>query len=130
MIGTTGSHANQFARTAWNVITETNTEENVMGKYESGEWGYPSKEEFFTRFQGTLDNGTKGIYDFLLADRFDLGGNLGDAYSWVINEDTIEWGAEFSKMLDEPDVQKELTTRQYANETFYFYPSQKNWRCV
>lgn len=127
MIGTTGSHANQFARTAWNVITETNTEENITGKYKSGLWGYPSEEEFSTRFKAVLDNGTKGIYDFLLQDRPDLGGIMTKTYSWIANPNTIEWAKNFNDFLNKPENQKKYAYTQYAKDTFYFYPSHKNW---
>lgn len=73
----------QFARTAWVVTTETNNNENVMGKYESGQWGYESAEIMEKHFDAHFNAGIKGIYDFLLADRVDLGGKLGMAYSHV-----------------------------------------------
>ena len=118
---------NQFAKTAWNLITETNNLENVMGKYESGQWSYVSKEDMHTRFNAALDLGMKGIFDFLLADRPDIGGKLGMAYSWIINKHVIEWAKEYKKVLHNPEFVNELVGRKYKNEVFYYYPPNKNW---
>ena len=121
----TASLTEQMTRTGWPIITETNTEENVQGKYDSGEWSYPSEEDMVERFQSMLDGGTKGIYDFLLQDRPDAGGILGAAYSWINNPDTITWAGHFNENLEE-NIQK------YANQStkedkFYFFPPQTNW---
>lgn len=121
----TGSLLDQMTRTGWQVITETNTEENVMGKYESGEWSYPSEEDMFERFTGMLDAGTKGIYDFLLQDRPDIGGALGKAYSWISSPDTITWAGHFNEMLEE-NIDKYAYERA-SDDKFYFYPAHTNW---
>ena len=117
----------QFARTAWSLITETNTLEDMTGKYDSGKWSYPSKEDMFARFNSALDIGIKGIYDFLLADRYDNGGKIGDAYGWITNKDTIKWGEEFQKNIDNPETLKTITKKKYNKDIFYFYPINKNW---
>lgn len=123
----TSAQNNQFARTAWNLVTETNNHENVMGKYESGQWSYVSKEDMHTRFNTALNLGMKGIFDFLLADRPDIGGKLGMAYSWIINKYVIEWAKEYKEYLHNPKTIKELVSRKYKDEVFYYYPPNRNW---
>lgn len=114
---------NQFSRTAWNLITETNNLENVMGKYNSGQWSYESKDDMFTRFNTALDLGMKGIFDFLLADRPDIGGKLGMAYSWIINKHVIGWASEYKKILQDSEFVAELAGRKYKDQVFYYYVS-------
>ena len=123
----TSSLNNQFARTAWNLVTETNNHENIMGKYESGQWSYESKEDMFLRFNMALDLGMKGIFDFLLADRPDIDGKLGMAYSWIINKHVIEWASEYKKMLGASEFISEIVSRRYKDEVYYYFPPNKNW---
>lgn len=123
----TSAQNNQFARTAWNLVTETNNHENVMGKYESGQWSYVSKEDMHLRFNKALELGMKGIFDFLLADRPDIGGKLGMAYSWIINKHVIQWAKEYKEYLHNPKTIRELVSRKYKDEVFYYYPPNKNW---
>ena len=123
----TSAQNNQFARTAWNLVTETNNHENVMGKYNSGQWSYVSKEDMFNRFNRALDLGMKGIFDFLLADRPDIEGKLGMAYSWIINKHVIDWAKEYKKILHNPEFVSELVGRKYRDDVFYYYPPNKNW---
>lgn len=123
----TTAQNNQFARTAWNLVTETNNHENVMGKYESGQWSYVSKEDMHTRFNRALDLGMKGIFDFLLADRPDIDGKLGMAYSWIINKHVIKWAKEYKEILHNPEHVNELVSRKYKDEVFYYYPPNRSW---
>jgi len=123
----TSAQNNQFARTAWNLVTETNNDENILRKYDNGQWSYASKEEMFERFNTSLDLGMKGIFDFLLADRPDIGGKLGMAYSWIINKHVIEWAKGYKKILDNPEFVNELVDRKYKDEVFYYYPPNRNW---
>lgn len=127
-IGTTGAHAVQSARTSWNVITESNTNENVTGKYnDPDQHGYPSLEAFHEKWVKCLDNGTRGIYDFLLVDRPDIGGNLGKAYSWVDNPSTIEYAKVTEEYVSDPKTVEKLTKTMYQNDTFNVYPHHYNW---
>lgn len=124
----TSAMNNQFLKTAWNIVTETNNHENVMNKYNSGQWSYESKEDMFLRFNTALDLGMKGIFDFLLADRSDNQGKLGMAYSWVINEHVIGWASEYNKaVFKNEEIVSDLISRKYKNEVFYYYPPNKNW---
>ena len=123
----TSAQNNQFVRTAWNLVTETNNHENVMGKYNSGQWSYVSKEDMHTRFNKALELGMKGIFDFLLADRPDIEGKLGMAYSWIINKHVIEWAKEFKKILYNPEFVSKLVGRKYKDEVFYYFPPNRNW---
>lgn len=117
----------QFARTAWVVTTETNNNENVMGKYESGQWGYESAEVMEKHFDAHFNAGIKGIYDFLLADRVDLGGKLGMAYSHVTNPENLAGLSQYIKKTETAEFRAKITQNTYPEETYYFYPSQKNW---
>lgn len=127
-VGTTGSHAVQSARTQWNVITESNTNENVMGKYnDPSQHGYPSLEAFAGKWEKCLDNGTRGIYDFLLMDRPDLGGALGQAYSWITNPTTIEYAKVTEEYVSDPKNVAAYTKQMYAEDTFNVYPHHYNW---
>lgn len=127
MSGMTTSHSMQSARTSWSIVTETSTLEDMNAKHESGKWGYPDKETLYTHFDGLMANGAKGAYDFLLADRVDLGGLVHEAYSQVHNEQSGKWFAEYAKQYDEPKKIKGVISKMFANDTYFFYPSQKNW---
>lgn len=122
---TTSAIADQYARTAWRIITETNTEEAVMMKYESKEWSYPSEERFNEHFDKMFDAGMKGGFNFLLADRFDIGGVLGDTYSTIENEKEWPW---WQPYLNKHEARlNKLAGEKYEGKKYYFYPSQKNW---
>ena len=121
----TSALADQFTRTAWRIITETNTEENIMLKYNSKEWSYPSEEYFNAHFDRMFTVGMKGGFNFLLADRFDIGGILGKTYSTIENEKEWPWWKPYIEK-HESRIGK-LTSVKYEGERFYFYPSQKNW---
>lgn len=126
-VGITSTQGDQFARTAWIVVTETNTEENIDIKYNSGQWSYPTKEDMFERFDKMMANGAKGIFDFLLCDRYDLGGKLGQAYSYVQNTNVLPWVSEYISHVSNTDNQTQILSQKYKNKTFYMYPQQKNW---
>lgn len=122
---TTASMNNQFTRTAWNIVTETNNHENMIQKYESNQWSYESKQDMFERYDAALNLGMKGIFDFLLADRSDLQGKIGIAYSWVQNKHVIEWAAEYKRKISNPEFKDKLIKKFY--KPFYYYPANKNW---
>lgn len=127
-IGTTGSHAVQSARTQWVVITESNTNENVMGKYnDPSQHGYPSLEAFAGKWEKCISNGARGIYDFLLVDRPDIGGALGQAYSWVDNPTTIEYAKVTQEYVSDPKNVSAFTKQMYLEDTFNIYPHHYNW---
>ena len=126
-VGLTSSQCDQFARTAWVLTTETNTEENISLKYSNNEWSYPDKETMFRHFDGMIENGAKGIFDFLLVDRLDAGGMIGKAYSYIENRQAIPWLTEYIDKIYSPEKRKEISEKKYANKTYYLYPQQKNW---
>ena len=122
---TTSAIADQYARTAWRIITETNTEEAVMMKYESGEWSYPSEERFNKHFDSMFAAGMKGGFNFLLANRFDAGGVIGKTYSTIENEKEWPW---WQPYLNKHEARlNKLASQKYEGGRYYFYPSQKNW---
>ena len=122
---TTSAICDQFARTAWRIITETNTEEDISLKYKSKEWSYPNEEHFNNHFDGMFANGMKGGFNFLLSNRFDLGGQLGDTYSTIENEKEWSW---WQPYLDKHEKRKsDMAKQTYDGTKYYFYPSQKNW---
>ena len=121
----TSALADQFTRTAWRIITETNTEENIMLKYNNRDLSYPSEEYFNAHFDRMFAFGMKGGFNFLLADRFDIGGILGKAYSTIENEKEWPW---WKPYLEKHEARiGKLAGAKYEGEKYYFYPSQKNW---
>ena len=125
--GTTVSHVRQFARTAWVITTETNTEENILEKYESGQWGYPSEKHMNEHFDGQFRNGVKGIFDFLLSDRSDEGGILQKTYSYIYNIHTLPWLSKYIEKVNSDEFKKEITQNKCGFEPFYYYPACRNW---
>ena len=127
--GITVSHSVQFARTAWMVITETNTEEDVYKKYNGGEadWGYPDKDTFFRHFKGMMDAGAKGFYNFLLTNRYDLGGVLGSAYGHINNPECTDWLVEYINTYGTEDEIQKVTSERFAKDTYFYFPPGRNW---
>lgn len=119
--------SNQFAKTAWNIVTETNVEENITQKFKdaygenptytngqpdlvnSGGLGYGTKARMHTNFDQLFDSGAKGIYDFVLGARHST--TIQQAYSYVYmndyhksTNDQFGWLAEYKAKVDEEKI--------------------------
>ena len=125
--GVTVSHAEQFARTAWYLVTETNLSEATDSYMSTGNGSYPSEEYLNKHFDGELKNGAKGIFDFLYADRYDAGGVFGKIYSQVENTRVIPWYVTYSNKIREKSNVEKLASSRFSQPTYYFYPPGGNW---
>ncbi len=122
---TSSTHADQSARTMWTVVTETNTLENMQAKFDSGEYAYPSEEYFTDHFNTLFANGSKGMYDFLLAAQQTA--YIHTTYSWLSNPQMFEWFQNYQKKyLTDADIQ-EMVSEKYKEKVFYLYPAVLNW---
>ncbi len=125
-MGLTASHTMQSARTMWSIVTETNTNENIYQKQESGIGSYASQEEMYAQFDGFFRAGAKGVFDFLLIDRPDSGGLIGEAYSHIQNPKVIPWMAEYIEKIK--NTEQEIANYRFQNPTYYMYPATcLNW---
>lgn len=136
--------ANQFAKTAWNIVTETNVEENItaMHKAAYGEnpttgdnkqpvlkdntkLGYGTKARMHTNFDQLLDSGAKGIYDFVLGARHST--TIHQAYSYVyMNDYHKDTNDQFSwlKEYKETKVDEEkIANSDPDKNVIYFTPA-------
>lgn len=119
--------SNQFAKTAWNIVTETNVQENITQKfkdaygenptYTNGQpdlvksegLGYGNKVRMHDNFDQLFDSGAKGIYDFVLGARHST--IIHKAYSYVYmndyhkgTNDQFGWLAEYKEKVDEEKI--------------------------
>ncbi len=88
----------RFAKTAWCIVTETATDEDTTAKYNSGEWGYGSKEYMYSHFNTHFNSGAKGIYDFLIVGNHD--DKIKYGYSYEQNTEQYAWLNEYRLSLD------------------------------
>ncbi len=119
------SQANASKKTVWLVVTETNTEENINLKYESGETSYPTEEYMHDHFNLLLDTGAKGIYDFLISNN--NSGIIIQAYAYETKPALYEWANNYRKILTQPSRVKELVKSKYVYDHGYMYPAADAW---
>lgn len=121
----TGYHfsaADHFARTAWLVVTETNTEENIDKKFASKQFSYPDKAYMHEHFDVLLDAGNKGIYDFLLGggDSFDSEQPLDITYTYIRNPHVFPWLNEYRDKLLAGEGPRRITETGPTRPYFYY----------
>lgn len=94
----------QFAKTGWSIVTETNTEENITKKHQeafganpsynedgsikivdASKVGYGTKARMHENFDQLFDSGAKGIYDFVLSARHSQ--PIQEVYTYVYFKD-------------------------------------------
>ena len=123
------THADQSARTMWNVVTETNTEEDTGKKRREGPeaWVYPNEEYFIEHMTAMLDYGNKGIYDFLLASGDDKNSDIYIAYSYINNPQMFDYRNSFIEKVLTPERIEQMISEKYNEQIFYSYPPLRDW---
>ncbi len=117
------SNAAQAAQTIWSLVTETNTTEDTHQKYNSGNWGYESREYMLRAFNGLAEAGAKGFFDFLFNCNQQY---IEDAYGYIRRPERYGWLKEFKDGIIGGDK-----INSYADETIYkpayIYPELPIW---
>lgn len=122
--GYTYSQIEQSAQTLWFLTTETQLDENMDRKYQSGEKGYPDKETMFNHFDRLLEAGSKGIYDFLF--NCDYFTSCQEAYGYYTAKPIqFDWLKEYKDAILAPDSLAHIET--YRPEVYYVYPAGETW---
>jgi hypothetical protein len=122
--GYTFSLAEQSAQTLWFLTTETQLDENMERKYQSGEKGYPDKETMFNHFDLLLDTGSKGIYDFLF--NCDFYTSCQEAYGYyTAKPEQFDWLKEYRDGILTSESIDHIES--YKPEPYYVYPAGESW---
>lgn len=122
--GYTFSLIEQSAQTLWFLTTETQLDENMERKYQSGEKGYPDKETMFNHFDSVLEAGSKGIYDFLF--NCDYFTSCQESYAYYTAKPIqFDWLKEYKDAILAPDSLAHIET--YLPEVYYVYPAGETW---
>ncbi|WP_138755524.1 S-layer homology domain-containing protein [Paenibacillus sinopodophylli] len=118
------SAAEQSAQTMWLITTETQLDENMEQKYNSGVKGYPDQQTMYNHFDNLIKSGSKGIYDFLLNCSYHTACTEAYAY-YTAKPIQFEWLDEYRTNLLAPDSLAELV--DYRPEVYYAYPAGEMW---
>lgn len=118
------AEAEQAKKTMWYIITETNTEENMQIKTDNEEFTYESKEYMHDFFNDHINQGAKGIYDFVVFGNFfaEL-----PVYSYHSKPETYEWSKEFREYTEKNADEIISKPRGDGVNTSYFYPGNQAW---
>lgn len=112
------------AKTTWCIVTETQQDENVTRKADSGVVGWPDKATMFAHFDTLLDAGAKGIYDFLFHTPSDP--KLMNYYSYTAKPEQFGWLLEYrTALLADRLPQVAGATSKIAR--YYVYPAGQMW---
>ena len=116
----------QFAKTAWNVVTETQNNEDINDKYESEDYGYESESYMHSHFDTLIEHGAKGIFDFLFSARHHEKTHV--AYSYISNPAQFEWLRNYSQKLDKEKIAEYVPEKSKVwfmpfNSNFYTVPN-------
>lgn len=119
------SEVEQASKTMWYIITETNTEENMVLKTENEDVTYPSKEYMFEFFDNHLEQGFKGIYDFVVY------GTMNQyllVYSYHTKPETYDWAKEYREKVekDADKIASQLRMDGRPKQS-YIYPGVQAW---
>jgi len=117
--GAVNGMCNESAKTMWNVVTETNIEENMTLKTESGIISYPDKQTMYEHFNTLISAGSKGIYDFL----FNNSNSWAKAYCYTEKPELFDWMSEYSSYINA----EELAEQGVQAPQFYSYPATPAW---
>ncbi len=111
----------QFGKTAWLIVTETETEEQISVKYESGEYGYGTEQNMHGHFDALLESGAKGIFDFLYSAHHSE--MIHKAYSYMYNPEMFAWAKNYRNALNVAE------TADYVppEHKVYTMPHHSNW---
>lgn len=105
----------QSAKTMWNVVTETNIDENIVAKKESGIISYPDKATMYRHFDSLFYGGAKGIFDFLFCNSDEYI----KAYAYTEKPELYDWLEEYRKSLNSETVSE----TNMAASLFTMYPA-------
>lgn len=118
------SEVQQFGKTAWYIVTETQLDEDITRKYNSGVIGYPDKETMFRHFNNLFDYGAKGFYDFLFHET--LNQKL-TAYTYTSKPEMFDWLQEYrTELLSKKSIDTIVDTF-YGPKPYYIYPARPAW---
>lgn len=118
------AEAEQSARTMWYIITECNTNEDVEEKYKAEPWVYPTKEYMHRFFQEHLEDGARGIYDFVAFGDFFPTLN---AYSYHSRPQAYAWSREFREYVEQNAEEIAGKSGKDGGKRCYFYPAAQSW---
>ena len=121
----------RFAKTAWNIVTETNTEEDINKKYESGKYGYGTEEYMHGHFDTLFESGAKGVYDFVISAPHHQPTHV--AYSYMENPSQFEWLENYRNKLDAEKVAADKyrkTTVGLMSFNSNHYTTPNRWTAV
>lgn len=122
--GYTFSLVEQSTQTLWFLTTETQLDENMEQKYQSGVKGYPDKETMFNHFDLLWDTGSKGIYDFLF--NCDFYTSCQEAYGYyTANPVQFDWLKEYRDGILALESIDHIES--YKPEPYYVYPAGESW---
>lgn len=112
----------QSSKTMWNIVTETNIEENVVKKYESGIVSYPDKTTMHRHFDILFSGGAKGIFDFLFCNT----DPYLKSYAYTEKPELFDWLQEYRQSLN----YETIAETERASSLFTMYPASPatwNW---
>lgn len=118
------AEAEQARKTIWYLITECNTEEDMECKTKYGPVTYESKAYMHRFFREHMEDGAKGIYDFLV---------YGDfyetllAYSYHSRPETYDWSREFRETVERRSTEIVRQMRGPEHRRLYLYPGAQAW---
>lgn len=118
------SEVEQSAKTMWFVITECNTEENMVLKTNEGPVVYESEEYMHQFFDDHMNDGAKGIYDFLVFGNFF---STLPVYSYHSKPEAYTWSKNYREKTEKNAAQIASTQRQNGVKQNYFYPGGQSW---
>ena len=118
------SEVEQSAKTMWFVITECNTEENMILKTEQGPTVYESEEYMHQFFDDHMADGAKGIYDFLVFGDFF---STLPVYSYHSKPEAYTWSKNYREKVEKNADKIASTKREDGRKQLYFYPGGQSW---
>lgn len=117
----------QFGKTAWLIVTETETEEDIAKKYNAGDFGYGTEQNMHDHFDALFEYGAKGIFDFLYSARHHE--MTHKAYSYIANPEMFGWANNYKSAFDENSAAKYVPDEHKVymmphNSNFYTIPNR------
>lgn len=117
------SAARSSSRTVWLITTETQLEENIQVKADSGIVGYPDKATMFEHLDANLAGGEKGIYDFVFNAPNQA--QLHAYYSYTAKPEQYDWLREFRETRVEGREDEFIAYE--PDDIYYSYPAGQMW---
>jgi len=122
--GYTYNNIEEAAQTMWFITTETQLDEDMNRKHQSGVKGYPDKETMHGHFDTLLEGGSKGIYDFLFNCSWYE--TCRETYAYYTAKPVqFDWLKEYrDELLVAERVESIL---DYRPKVYYMYPAGEMW---